>query len=282
MFPSVRLFDTIPIHGFGLMIVVGFLVATAVSSREARRRGLPDCMQNLGMVMLFCGILGGRIFYFVQFFEEQFRGGSWWEFFRIWNGGLVFYGGAVGGLAGGLAYIALFRLPLADTLDAASLGVPIGMAFGRVGCFLNGCCYGQRCSEDFTLGVQFPTSSPAYRRQVEEGVVAPLDQALPVHPVQLYQGVHDLLLFGALLLIFRGRAAPRGAGLPILFVLYGVGRFFLEDLRGDHHRSIAGWTVSQYVSVLTSCTFAIVSICLYYKSLRTTSGGAAKKAEETG
>ena len=127
---------TLPIHGYGFMIVVGFLILTWIAGREARRRGLPEFVFDLGLSMLLMGFLGGRIFYYIEYYDEQFAHLPKTEFFKIWKGGLVFYGGAIGGVVGALGYIALRKLPLLPCLDIAAIGCPIGMAFGRLGCFL--------------------------------------------------------------------------------------------------------------------------------------------------
>lgn len=241
----------LPVHSYGLMIVLGFFLLIWFSSREARRRGLPDFVYDLGLVMLLCGLLGGRIFYYVLYWDEQYRHESFLEFFKIWKGGLVFYGGALGGLLGGLVYLWRRRLPLADCLDVAALGAPIGMAFGRLGCFLNGCCFGCPSSPGYIFGVVFPRDSAAWESQFAAGLLeSRLSPALAVHPVQLYQAVHDILLFALLYGYLRWPAAVRGAGMPLLFLLYGVGRFQLEFLRGDQVPTVTGLTVGQNVSLV--------------------------------
>jgi phosphatidylglycerol:prolipoprotein diacylglycerol transferase len=243
--------EDLPVHSYGLMIVLGFFLLIWVSSREARRRGLPDFVYDLGLVMLLCGLLGGRIFYYALNWQEQYRNESLLEFFKIWKGGLVFYGGALGGLLGGLVYLWRKRLPLADCLDVAAVGAPIGMAFGRLGCFLNGCCFGGPSGPDYVFGVVFPRGSPAWESQLAAGWLSSrASPALAVHPVQLYQAVHDLLLFGLLYAYLRRPEAIRGAGMPLLIFLYGVGRFQLEFLRGDQiPTATTGLTVGQNVSI---------------------------------
>jgi len=259
----------LPIHGYGLMIVVGFLLSLFVSSRIGRQRGLPDVFYDLGMVMLLCGILGGRTFYYLENYSTQFADEPFWAFFRIWEGGLVFYGGAIGGVLGVLAFLKIRRLPFAPCLDVLSIGTPLGMAFGRLGCFLNGCCFGRRCDADFGLGVEgFPPNTLPYRHQVDHGWIEDGSAMHPIHPVQLYQAAHDCLLF-VLLLWFVGRGyAPRGGGIVALWLLYGIGRFFLEGLRGDNAATFSGLTISQNVSLIVLPIFAVLLIFLYWRDLR--------------
>jgi phosphatidylglycerol:prolipoprotein diacylglycerol transferase len=266
----------LPIHGYGLMIVVGFLLALWVTTRIARRRGLPDVVYDLGMVMLLCGILGGRTFYYLENYSEEFASESIWAFFKIWKGGLVFYGGAIGGFFGGLAFLVLRKLPVAAVLDVVSVGVPVGMAFGRIGCYLNGCCYGKLCDPDLplveTLGV-FPPSTAPHQHQVQQGWIDDSMAMMPIHPVQLYQAIHDFALFLMLYWYVERGHAPRGAGMPVLWVTYGVGRFFLEGLRGDNPKTLSGLTVSQNLSIGVVAVFGVLLIFCYFKEFRSRSDG---------
>ena len=255
----------IPLHAFGLMIVLGFLLACRVGDREARRRGLPDFMYDLGLVMLLAGIAGGRLLYVIQFYDEKFAGESFLEFFKIWKGGLVFYGGAIMGFLGGVVYCLRRKLPVAECLDIAALVTPLAMAAGRLGCFLNGCCFGKVCSPDYPLGVVFPLESNARASQLARGLVGPESAALPVHPVQLYQAGHDFLMFALLLVFLRLPGTPKGAGMPLLFVLYGIGRFVLEGFRGDHDLTRTGLTLSQNLSI---ALFVAFGACLVFLLLK--------------
>ncbi|MCZ6794883.1 MAG: prolipoprotein diacylglyceryl transferase [Planctomycetota bacterium] len=249
MWPQVFKIGPVPVNSYGLLIVIGFLLALYVGRRETLRRGLPDRFSDMSMAMLISGIVGGRIYYYFQFYESSFSHKSFLAILYIWEGGLVFYGGAIGGLLGGLGFLLWKRLPVAAYLDVASLVAPIGMAAGRLGCFLNGCCYGRRCSAEYLLGVKFPEGSAAAHQHEELGLIAAGQQALPVHPVQLYQSVHDFLLFFLMVLFHRRVSAPLGAGMPMLFVFYAIGRFVLEGLRGDHQVTWSGLTTSQNISV---------------------------------
>lgn len=250
MRPEIFEFFGIPIHGYGLMIVVGFLLLLWVGSHEVRRRGIPDRLSDVAMVVLLCGILGGRVFFYVEHYSTHYADQPFWAFFRIWEGGLVFYGGAIGGIVGALVFLWRARLPIADYMDLAALLSPLGMAFGRLGCFLNGCCFGRRCAVDHPLGVVFPESSPVALHQVERGWIEAGQAPLPVHPTQLYQAGHDFLLFAGFWLLYRYAPPPRGAGMPLALLFYAVGRFAIEGLRADNPPTATGLTISQNVSVL--------------------------------
>jgi len=264
----------LPLHGYGLMIVIGFLLAAWTGSREARRRGLPDFIYDMGLVMLLSGLVGGRLLYYIENYQKQYAAESFLEIFKIWKGGLVFYGGAITGYIGGLFYCWTRRLAISDCMDVVAPGVPIGMAFGRLGCFLNGCCYGSLCDPGFPLGVVFPLDSPAASEQRELGLLDPGSIAsLPVHPAQLYQAGHDVLIAGLLLWYLRRADAPRGGGIPLLFVLYGIGRFCLEELRGDNPLTFTGLTLSQNLSLLLVLGFGSVFILLLLRAKKALKGG---------
>ena len=266
----------IPLHSYGLMILVGFFLATWVAAREARRRHLPEFVYDLGVVMLLCGLLGGRLNHYIQY-HDAYEGKSFLEFFKLWNGGLVFYGGAISGFAGGLVYLFWKRLPILDALDAMSLGAPIAMAFGRIGCFLHGCCFGRLCSPTYALAVQYPTGAPVHERHLARGLIEmQSDLPLLVHPAQLYQSAHDFLMFALMFLYLRSPRQPPGTGMSLIFVLYGIGRFAIEGLRGDHsEEQFAGWTYSQTLSLVLILVFGVLFVVFWIRGARRVPAPAA-------
>jgi len=169
------------------------------------------------------------------------------------------------GFLGGVVYCIRRKLPVAECLDIAAIGTPLAMAMGRLGCFLNGCCFGKVCAPDFPLGVVFPLDSNARATQIARGLVGTESPALPVHPVQLYQAGHDFLMFALVLAYLRMPGAPRGVGMPLLFVLYGVGRFAIEGLRGDNDVTDTGLTLSQNLSVALFLAFGALLVFLLIK-----------------
>ena len=247
----------IPLFAYGFMILCGFLLATFLLHREARRRGLPaDKLIDFAVWLVLSGVVGARVFYIIQFWGEQFKGRPWYEVFAIWRGGMVFYGGVLLAIAVGAWYLRRHRLPVWDVLDTAAPFVPVGMAFGRMGCFLNGCCWGWRCAADYPLAVRFPPGAPVNAAEVELGFIGEGARTLPVHPWQLYDAAHSLLMF-ALLWFYLRRNPARGAPTALFLLLYGIGRFVLDGFRGDHRPTFTGFTVSQNISVvLVVCAVA--------------------------
>lgn len=242
----------LPIHSYGLMIMVGALLAMYLAAREGRRKGIePARFYDFGIAMVLTGILGSRIFYYVQNYSAKFEGEPWYAFFEIWKGGLVLYGGVLGGVLAGLAYIAAARMPLWATLDTAAPFAALGHGFGRLGCFMFGCCYGGPCDDAFALGVSFPGGSPPADDHGLLGYIPPGagGGSLAVHPTQLYAAAHALLLCGILWFYLR-RSPPGGAVTALLGVLYGIGRFVLELVRADMPVNWTGMTTAGAMSVV--------------------------------
>jgi phosphatidylglycerol---prolipoprotein diacylglyceryl transferase len=192
------------------------------------------------------GMAGARIIPIVQ---DGFAAGRLtWGLVR--SGGLVFYGGFLTGLAAmGLGCRLWHRSPW-PLLDAVCRFSPLGHAFGRLGCFFGGCCFG--APTDSILGVRFPAGSPAYLQHKAQGLLAPGAVAsLPVHPSQLYETVGNLLLFFLLDAVARGKTPPPPGRLTTLYLTgYALLRFVLEFWRGDDIRGLYyGLSTSQYLAL---------------------------------
>ncbi len=160
----------VPIYGYGAMLFVAFLVCTWLASRLARREGIePRHIQDTAIWIFVLGIIGARITYMIQYWHE-YR--SIWDLLKIWSGGLVFYGSAIGGLVGYLfAYLLVLRRYHISSLKMCDIIAPcaaLGLAIGRIGCLLNGCCYGHVACEN-APAVSFPLSSPARYEMVSRG-----------------------------------------------------------------------------------------------------------------
>jgi phosphatidylglycerol:prolipoprotein diacylglycerol transferase len=151
------------IKSYGLMMVIGFLAAVSVI-RYLSRHFTPNPIHitNAALYSLIAGIAGARIF-FVLHYYDQFRGDPM-SVFAIWNGGLELVGGVLLAIAVIIFYIWYHKLPMRHYLDVLAIGLTAALVFGRVGCFLNGCCYGR--PSDVSWAVQFPYGSFSYRSQV--------------------------------------------------------------------------------------------------------------------
>jgi phosphatidylglycerol:prolipoprotein diacylglycerol transferase len=252
---------------YGFMILIGFLLCLWLVQRRGRRMGMdPTAIFDATIVGLFGGIIGARIFYVLDNWS-QFSG-DLWQIVRLDRGGLAFFGGLVGGLLGMLLMVRKRRLPLRESLGVVASLMPLGHAFGRVGCFLNGCCYGT-VTHGWT-GVVFPrfvdkdgfvTGSPAYIGQFNQGLLTIADtHSLPVHPTQLYEVGYNLIFF-ALLSWMLPRRRRAGDTAWAYLILYGTARFVNEFFRADNPRypAMGGLTIFQALCI-AAVVFGIVML----------------------
>lgn len=152
------------VKSYGFMMVAGFLAAVAVIrylSRHFTRD--PQHITNAALYALIAGVAGARVFFVIHYFD-QFRGEPWHHVFAIWNGGLELIGGVLLAIAAILFYIWYHKLPMRHYLDVLAIGLTAALMFGRIGCFLNGCCYGRPA--ELPWAVRFPYGSFAYESQV--------------------------------------------------------------------------------------------------------------------
>ncbi len=229
-------------HSYGLMVALGFLVAVNLSAKRASILGLdPQRIQNLCLVALVGGIVGARGAY-VLLNGELFRNYPL-EILRIDHGGLVFYGGLIVGVAATLLALQRYQLPVWVTLDLMIPPLVLAQAIGRVGCFLNGCCYGK------------PTSVPWAGAFPQDGILR--------HPTQIYESLFLLALFFILKAMERRRVTP-GTVILSYGLLYGVWRFGVEFLRGDNPVVAFGLTAFQWVSIplALGCAAALFRLSL--------------------
>lgn len=233
MLPYLNIFGA-QIPMYGLCMATAMLLSVALSCIRAKKRGADvDRLLTIALAAIVCGVIGAKLLFFIVTY-------SWDEFITavgsngiMWllEGGLVFYGGLIGGVAGAFLGAAFTRTRLSEYSDAVVPTLPLAHAIGRIGCFCAGCCYGR--VTDSWIGVCFPSVMGGAR----------------VIPTQLIESGFNLLLFAALLLFTRRRRF----GFTTLFVYliaYGVERFLIEFLRGDEIRGIFGaFSTSQWISL---------------------------------
>ena len=185
-----QIIQGLPIRGFGLMFLTATVTGVGLAMRRSRQMGVdPEHILGLAFGMFITGIFGARLYYVIQYWE-QFQGGSLSEtFFRVVNttqGGIVVYGALIGALLAMIAICWRRKLPLLAIGDIIVPGMAIGLALGRIGCFMNGCCYGGAC--DWPIAVQFPDRpvyasagqwTPPYDNQLETGRLIGLETAAP-------------------------------------------------------------------------------------------------------
>ncbi len=157
-------FTQLTVKSYGLMMVIGFLAAVHII-RKLSKNITPDpqMITNASLYSLVAGVIGARVFYVIHYFNT-FKD-DFLRAFAIWEGGLELLGGVVAAIAVIVLYLRYHKLPARQYLDILAIGLMLALAFGRIGCFLNGCCFGKPC--DLPWAVRFPYSSYAYTSQVE-------------------------------------------------------------------------------------------------------------------
>ena len=158
-------FIHLTVGSFGPMMVIGFLAAVTIIRRLSRDiTPDPQLITNAALYSLITGVVGARLFYVVHHFD-QFQGQGTLAFFAVWNGGLELLGGVIPAIVVIFFYLRYHKLPVRQYFDILAIGLMLALVFGRIGCFLNGCCFGKPAN--LPWAVRFPYGSFAYRSQVE-------------------------------------------------------------------------------------------------------------------
>lgn len=308
-------FTNLTIKSYGLMMVIGFLTAVWLIRRLTRNITSDSALiTNAALYSLMAGIAGARLFYVIHYFYK-FKG-NLLSVFAIWEGGLELLGGVVLALAVILFYLRRHKLPIRHYLDVLAIALMLALAFGRIGCFMNGCCFGK--PTNLSWAVRFPYDSPPYRSQIypdlsrnrtephlelpieffgyynENGVwstgLKPYEslsdeqkervrngpyRCLSIHPTQLYSsGIAAFWCFMFYLFWRRQQKSTSidarrllvkpGDTFGLMFIAYGITRFFMEFLRDDNPIEPNGITISQSISI-AMVILGIVLILIFEK-----------------
>jgi phosphatidylglycerol:prolipoprotein diacylglycerol transferase len=286
-----------PVYGYGLMLVLGVYAAIELGRYLANRVGLNgDYFVTMGLLALAAGVLGARLSHVLENLEFYTRDDrTFWQNLRaaadLSSGGLTFYGGFLLAAPVVALYIWRRKIPIRVAMDIVAPCLMIGLALGRVGCLLNGCCWGQTC--DLPWAVTFPYGSPPHEAHFDDhllAVPAPLvepvftadgeldyalrdrddlkgdsallelarrSRSLPVHPAQVYSSLNALLIAGICLAYFTLRHSA-GQVFALMLIIYSVGRFTLETLRVEPVVKFMGldfgFSYSMWVAVFTFIT----------------------------
>lgn len=260
MHPEILEWGVIHIRSYGLLLAVAFLAGAAVSMREARRLGLDeDRLLTVILVVLVASVLGARALYVIEHLEDFRR--SWGSVLAVWQGGLTFYGGLIAGTVTGLLAARRFRLPMWPVADALTPALALGTMFGRVGCYLNGCCYGHPTS--LPWGVTFPADSfPG----LEFGNAT-------IHPSQLYFALAGLVLFGVTWWLRRRIAVP-GVLFWTFMALFSLARIPLDATRAYEPGAVLFGTGAFQVteSQIESAAIGLFSLLMILRLRREAAG----------
>ncbi|MFW6066696.1 MAG: prolipoprotein diacylglyceryl transferase [Myxococcota bacterium] len=265
------------------MLTIGFGLAIWLGARWAQRMELGrDAIIDLGLYSILWGVIGARLLHVVAdgYFWDYVNlcldpsqvewavtqaecrrlEGAWdaeagvcrptgrdcFAWAAFWQGGLTYYGGLVAAVAFGLWFLRREGLPVLKVADMAGMMVPLGLFWGRMGCFLGGCCFGRVTDHGF--GLRFPAWSPASRKQWKLGLLDhPGHASLPVHPTQLYEALGCLAIAAAMMLWLHPRKRFDGQVLLAFLGSYAVLRFVLELWRADDRGGLLGLSTSQLI-----------------------------------
>jgi phosphatidylglycerol:prolipoprotein diacylglycerol transferase len=228
VFPDLIRIGNFHIATYGVMCALGMILGLTVVFRLARQQGLdPDKMWNLGVLVIFAGIVGAKILYIINEWGTTFRSvGDIFSLGTMQAGG-VFSGGLVLAIIAAVWYLRKNNISFLRATDVFAPGLALGHAFGRVGCFAAGCCYGRETSVPW--GVIF--TNP----KAQEITGTPL--GVRIHPTQLYEMVAELINF-AILYYLATRKKFEGEVIGLYLFLYGIQRFIIEFYRGDPGRGV--------------------------------------------
>ncbi|MEA3560307.1 MAG: prolipoprotein diacylglyceryl transferase [Candidatus Omnitrophota bacterium] len=247
MHPILFKIGPVSIYSYGVMVAVAVIIALYLARRQALKNNVnPEIILDLGIYALISGIIGARLLYILTNIRHYLIQPL--EIVMLNHGGLVSYGGIIVGSLIGIFFLKKRNLPVLKITDMVIPYVALGQAIGRIGCFLNGCCYGR--PTNVSWGVYFPGSS------------------LTLHPTQAYFCLNALVIFLILRIIQEAKRFD-GQVLIFYFIFYPFGRFFIEFFRGDTPRIIFGlFTLSQIISIIVFFAALAAYIKLLNRKIR--------------
>jgi phosphatidylglycerol:prolipoprotein diacylglycerol transferase len=240
----------VPVRGYGVMLLCAAAVGTWLSIVRGRRAGIDaDTILALATEVFIWGLVGARLFYVIEYHEQFFAAGksigqTLIDILNIANGGLVVFGSLPTAAIAAWRFASRRGLPILTLADCAAPGMLAGLAIGRIGCFLNGCCYGGPC--DLPWAVSFPAGTEVAARYP----AAQSGASLPVHPAQLYAAVDAAILAG-LAVAWTPFARRAGQVFALVLTLHPISRILLEAIRVDEPPALGTpLSISQLLSLL--------------------------------
>jgi phosphatidylglycerol:prolipoprotein diacylglycerol transferase len=233
MHPILFKLGPLTIYTYGALVALGVLAAIGVAAWLAKKENLPpDKIMDLGVYLMAAAVIGSRLLYVIIEWRTYIN--SPLSVFKVWEGGLVFYGGFIACFLVIWWFIRRHQLSFWAVTDVYAVGLPLGHAIGRMGCFMAGCCYGKPTDSDWGVIFTNPKS------------LAPLD--IHIHPTQLYEAAANLLIF-LILLFFRRHKSFSGQVFLFYAMLYSSARFTIEFFRGDPRGGLGPLSTSQWVGI---------------------------------
>ena len=251
---QIPLFGGIRIYTYGVMIALAFIAGILWTFHEARLAGRKmgrDQILDLSFYIILAALAGARLFYI--FIDWERYAAHPLDILKIWEGGLVYYGGLIAAIVVSFIYVRRHQLSFLYTADLFAPAIALGYAFARVGCFSAGCCYGRVVAADSFFAVVFP--------DVPYGLAPP---GIPLFATQLVALASTLVIF-ALLILIRRRQRFTGQVFLSYLILYGIARTILEYFRASDVTGplmLSSITRAQFISL-----FLILAASLTYMKL---------------
>ncbi len=228
MYPILFTTPWFNVYSYGLFIALGYTLGTVLILRAARQEGLnADAIFDMLLLQLIVGICGSRLLFVLEYTPEKL---NFRDFLAFEQGGLTFYGAVISSIIFDLLYLKYRKMPFWQVIDCIGYGLPAGIALARLGCLLNGCCYGTSCNLPWAM--PFAAAGTG-----------------TYHPTQLYESLGALFIW---YLLYRLRPWRRNYGEVFLACMasYGFLRFFIEFVRAENPVFMAGMTMAQLIGLL--------------------------------
>jgi phosphatidylglycerol:prolipoprotein diacylglycerol transferase len=238
----------ITLHGYGLMIAIGIICALLMLDKRAKARKFDsNIVYRLNMLSLLSGFVGAKLLYSIIEFKTIIE--NPWQVFS--GSGFVVYGGIISGILAAIIYCKLKQISFFPYFDLTVPSIALAQGFGRIGCFLAGCCYGRETNS--ALGIIFSHSS-----------IAP--NGVKLIPTQLLSSAGNFVI-AAILLLYARKERKQGRVGILYLILYSIGRFVIEFFRNDDRGYIGGLSTSQFLSLIV-LAFAILMLYIGTKTNR--------------
>ncbi len=262
MHPVLIRIGPLTIHAYGVLVAAGFLAGIALAVKQAKKEGVPsERIIDIGFYVLLSAIIGSRLFFVAVNAGHYLRNPL--DIFKVWEGGLVFYGGLILAIPVALWYLKKHTLDVWKITDIFAPSLALGHAIGRLGCFFAGCCYGRETDLPWAMTFHDPECLAR--------------TGIPLHPTQLYESIGEFFNFFVLIALRRHQSF-RGQLFWTYLFLYSILRFTVEFFRGDEARGfiVSGISFSQGISIV----LAIVAVIMM-KKLRSRSQGLLNTPDAT-
>lgn len=253
----------VTIHGYGLMIGLGFVAAYFMTEHRAQKQGLDsDKIISLALWVIVSGLISAKLLYYITIFDDIVKNP---KLLLDFGDGFVVYGGIIGGIFGGFLFSRVYKISFFRYFDLVMPAVALAQGLGRIGCYLAGCCYGIQV--DSPISIVFTNSAFA-------------PNGVPLLPTQLISSglnfVHCIIL-----LLFAKRAKAPGQVSALYLICYSAGRFILEYFRGDLIRgSVGTFSTSQFISIFIFAAGVILFIASPKFKKESAAGAEAGNSKE--